>query len=770
MATAPILRYALTTEPFPLQASPQSGNLTTATLTVVASNPTPNPVTLQGLIVTLPIGDDSTDLTPDAASISPIPPANWTLEPNPQGGKFVFHPNTGHGAVGSEGLDFVFNDVEINRQTGTVAVEIMEGSNNCTPPNCPTKTLDLTKFPNGWGEVSFSAEHTSIPYDTSPTLYWNGPQGATYTIDYYTQQTGVVTVPSTGQPPLSNSGQYPGTNAPPLRLEQTTTFTLNVEERIDNQPYQAQQQVTVTVEVPAPKIISFTAKPKKIQNGPNTVKLEWATRNTSKVVISGVTGYGVPSNDLAIDSEHTYVNDQASKGTLNVYPTESTLYTATAYGLNKRQSATASFQVISPPKILTFTGEIQTADGAEISLILNWDVHSVTECEISGIPEKTVKPSGSKTITPSAKFPLQTAYTLTAANPAGKVSAQLTVIWGKQAPTTTKVEQPNGIAVSPDGTLVFVANQGKNGVSVLDATTLQPVGEPFVSSNPIIWKGSSYPAKGQLGVAVSSHAPPPYGSRVFVTNYTSKSLSVLLTAQTDPPKIRQYANATAVGKNPMGVAVSPDGLRVFVTNFSDNTLSVLDVEKLLPVEGTPLPVGKDPASVAVLPDGSRVFVTNFLGNTVSVFDATADPIKVMGTPIPVGKGPLGLAVLPDGSRVFVANTGDNTVSVLDATADPIKVMGTPIPVGFNPLGLTVSPDGKRVFVANSTDNTVSVLAVTPDSVKVIGKPIPVGSGPQFLATSPNGTPVFVSNFPGGGPSEGIISVVVPTSLTGGIGN
>ena len=110
MATAPILRYALTTDPFPLQASPQSGNLTTATLTIVASNPTSAPVTLQGLIVTLPVGDGSTDLTPDAASISPIPPANWTLNdtvPSTGQVKYIFYPAKGHGAVGSEGLNFV---------------------------------------------------------------------------------------------------------------------------------------------------------------------------------------------------------------------------------------------------------------------------------------------------------------------------------------------------------------------------------------------------------------------------------------------------------------------------------------------------------------------------------------------------------------------------------------------------------------------------------------------------------------------------------------
>ena len=152
-----LLTYVLTTEPTPLQASPQSGNLTTATLTIVATNPNPDPVTLQGLSVTLPVGSSDTDLTPSTTSIVPIPPNNWRLAPNsPQDGKFVFYPDAGHGAV-SSALTITFQDVEINRQVGTVEVVVTEGSTGN-----PTKTLLLTKFPYGWNTVSFSANKTNI--------------------------------------------------------------------------------------------------------------------------------------------------------------------------------------------------------------------------------------------------------------------------------------------------------------------------------------------------------------------------------------------------------------------------------------------------------------------------------------------------------------------------------------------------------------------------------------------------------------------------------
>ena len=632
----------------------------------------------------------------------------------------------------------------------------MEGSNNCTPPNCPTKTLDLTKFPNGWGEVLFWAyPYPPIMSDKKLTLYWSGPEGATYTIRYSIDGQ-PVKVPHTGKPPLANSGQYPETNDPALKLKQSTTFYLTVEKTIDNKLYQAHKYVPVTVVVippPPPQITLFSAKPNVIkENGKNTlVTLSWKANHTNQLEVQG------------LYEGRVYYDDQARQWSTSFWVTHTQNFVATAWGLPGYTGPPTLQQtaVYSPPQILKFTGEIQTASSSEISLVLNWEVRYVTECKISGISETPLPPIGPITITPSVEHPLQTTYTLTATNVAGSATSELTVVWGKQAlTTTTTVNTPSGVAVFPDGTLVFVVNSGNNTVSVFDAATLQPAGKQTVA-------GPIKVQKSPAGIAISSHvAGWPYGSRVFIPNNESKSLSVLLTAQTDPPKIRRYANATAVGTSPMGVAVSPDGSRVFVANYGDNTLSVLDVETLLPVKGTPLPVGQNPTRVAVLPDGSRVFVTNFFGNTVSVFDATADPIKIIGKPIPVGTHPAGLAVSPDGSRVFVANNGDKTISVLDATSDPITVIGKPITVGAGPKSLAITPDGARLFVTGTANTTITVLDTTTDPISVVKPSIKVGAGGYFssVAISPDGAHLFVGNRP-----YGSVSMVIPTSITGGKG-
>ena len=128
------------------------------------------------------------------------------------------------------------------------------------------------------------------------------------------------------------------------------------------------------------------------------------------------------------------MNDLALKGTQYEYPTKSTSYTATAYGLEgyKGQPATKTVTVYSLPQIIEFTGEIPKSNSAEVSLVLSWEVQGVTECTISGIPETTVGATGQKTVTPSVKYPLQSTYTLTASNQAGKAKSQLTVVWGRK--------------------------------------------------------------------------------------------------------------------------------------------------------------------------------------------------------------------------------------------------------------------------------------------------------------------------------------------------
>ena len=59
----------------------------------------------------------------------------------------------------------------------------------------------------------------------------------------------------------------------------------------------------------------------------------------------------------------------------------------------------------------------------------------------------------------------------------------------------------------------------------------------------------------------------------------------------------------AVGESPQGVAVTPDGTRAYVTNLSSDTVSVIDTATNS-VIGSPIAVGWEPKGIAITPDGS----------------------------------------------------------------------------------------------------------------------------------------------------------------------
>ncbi len=282
-----LLQYALTTTPFPLQASPAGGPATVASLTLVATNATGASVLLQDIAVRLAIGPGATALTPDAVGIVPVAPEleHWKLDETQRTTEYVeffFVPLPGYAALGANrSLSFGFTGLAVNSVAGLTKVRITEGGAD----EDLERTLDLTKFPAGWGNTTFEAESAMVPYNGSPVLRWSGPAKGSYSIQFYTPGTGPVTVEN-----LANSGRYPGPTDPALKLQQLTIFTLRVEEMIAGVTYHAQQQVVVQVVVPTPVISRFVVTPADIVIGQPVprIQLEWETTNVSKLHLEGV--------------------------------------------------------------------------------------------------------------------------------------------------------------------------------------------------------------------------------------------------------------------------------------------------------------------------------------------------------------------------------------------------------------------------------------------------------------------------------------------------
>ena len=279
---------------------------------------------------------------------------------------------------------------------------------------------------------------------------------------------------------------------------------------------------------------------------------------------------------------------------------------------------------------------------------------------------------------------------------------------------------PIAVAPSHDGTSVFVllGGQGGNGsIAIVDSVTGK-----VKSTSPL-----------PLSTVPTGLALSPDGTTLFVANSGSNDVTPV-NAVTGMALTNSlgFAVRIPVGAAPAGLAFLPNGKTLYVVNSLDNTVCVIDAATDV-VTGN-FVVGMHPVGAAVTPDGSKLFVVNQFGGTVSVI-ATATNTVV--NTISVGAQPAGIAITPDGRHAYVINIGNGTLSVIDTATNLVVGTPIPVPIGSTPAGATASvgitPDGKFLFVVAPGSNTPgsNVISVFSTATNTL---IETLSSPQNLAT------------------------------------
>ncbi|MEM3846926.1 MAG: YncE family protein [Candidatus Parvarchaeota archaeon] len=245
---------------------------------------------------------------------------------------------------------------------------------------------------------------------------------------------------------------------------------------------------------------------------------------------------------------------------------------------------------------------------------------------------------------------------------------------------------PDGVAVTPNGQYVYVANVNSNTVSVISTSNDSVFKTIPVGSVPV-------------GVAVT-----PNGQYVYVTNCGNGASTTVSLISTSTNSV--FKNIS-VGSGPKGVAITPNGQYVYVANNAGTTVSVISTSTNSVI--STISVGTYPWGVAITPNGQYVYVTNNGGTTVSVISTSTN--SVIST-ISVGSVPRGIAITPNGQYVYVVNAGSNTTSVISTSTN--SVIST-ISVGKYLGGIAITPNGQYVYVS-SGGNTVSVISTSSNQV------------------------------------------------------
>ena len=219
-------------------------------------------------------------------------------------------------------------------------------------------------------------------------------------------------------------------------------------------------------------------------------------------------------------------------------------------------------------------------------------------------------------------------------------------------PKPARVMDPGGMAVSPDGRLLYIANESADSLSILNLFTGSVQGEI------------------RLGVGPQAVALSPDGRKAFVTDLYSVHV-----VDTESRTVKSTLHLKELGQDRTRMTVLDDGEEVF----------------------------QGPRDILISPDGRWAYVAVEDTGEVVVLDAVADRVI---RKIPVGAYPGGLVLSPDGTKLYVAHRGGRSIAVVDTIRHEIIAK---IAVGQEPWDIALSPDGDKAYVVNQETPSISVI-------------------------------------------------------------
>ena len=323
--------------------------------------------------------------------------------------------------------------------------------------------------------------------------------------------------------------------------------------------------------------------------------------------------------------------------------------------------------------------------------------------------------------------------------------------------------QPSAIAVSRDGTTLFIANAGDNSISVYLIN----------SDGSLTVSGAAVP----VGTAPKAMALDPTSALLFVANYGSDTIMVFTTTLGSVTLKSSFAIQTPVpsgGNGPVALAVTP------------NTFPCTDNRTATPVTR----------------NCYAIYAANQISGTVTAYDYFVDGSgnfvrgaidlngnfilggTVTGSPYSAGMSPSGLAfsrcagassttqgaacTLADGNNLFVANAGSNDVSIFSACIElttcqsgelspdgTLIKLGSSVAAGGGPATVLVDPASDFVYVVDRASNQISEYQYSPVT----------GGLTSLGATTPSSTPLVAGAITTNIGSNTSSWVVVTTTAT-----
>ena len=385
------------------------------------------------------------------------------------------------------------------------------------------------------------------------------------------------------------------------------------------------------------------------------------------------------------------------------------------------------------------TVDFGTAPATSVSLGSGDQLTAVSPPGFVGTIDVTVTtPGGTSTTSSADKFEyVSSVATAFVTNQSSGTVTPISTATNTASSSITVGTNPEGIAITPNGTTAYVANNGSGTVTLFN-TAIGFTGSPItVGTNPI-------------DIAIT-----PNGATAYVVNYSSSTVTPINTST------NVAGSPITVATQPYAIAITPNGAAAYVVSYGSGT--VTPISTATNTAGSPITVGATPEGIAITPNGATAYVTNYGSGTVTPINTSTN---AAGAPITVGTNPEGIAITPNGATAYVVNNGSGTVTPINTATN---TAGSPITVGSGPSDIAITPNGATAYVTNNVSGTVTPINI---STNTAGSPITVGSGPIGIAisfTPPPPLPTVTAVDPAIGSTSGgdTIDIVGSNFVNGG---
>lgn len=254
-----------------------------------------------------------------------------------------------------------------------------------------------------------------------------------------------------------------------------------------------------------------------------------------------------------------------------------------------------------------------------------------------------------------------------------------------------------------------------------------------------------------FGTEENALAVTPDGTRLYVAETGAADHNVLVFDSVAGQGNALVSTVTLAGSGaePAAIAMAPDGDDAYVLDRANDLVDVIPVPT--PTGSytvtTTIPVGDvgDPAAMAVSPDSSQLLVANYGSGTVSIINTTTEAVTTVTLPGTSTAEPMGIVVLPSGADAYVVDGGNAQVDEISLTGPTLGTVVAQLGVGNQgptdtPADIDVADSqtaGPIVYVGNGGTTTVSAIFTATNSVTNIT----VGTAtenPVALVAAPNG--------------------------------